>query len=94
MKDLVTRPWFAPTLGAIVYVAGFNDELLHVIGLGWVKLGRWVQTAVVVVVLLLVVYFVVVRLRDRRSFYDAAVRAAAHADRSPSTVESHTGEGA
>ena len=75
MNRLISRPWFFPGLGTICYLAGFNDELIHLIGEGWLSLGRWVQTIVVVVVLGLVIYLVADRIRDRQAFYAAAVRA-------------------
>ncbi len=77
MNRLISRPWLGPVLGTICYLAGFNDELLHIIGSWWLDLGRWVQTFVVVVVLGLIGYLVVDRVRERRAFYHAAVRAAA-----------------
>ena len=76
MNRLISRPWFGPALGAFLYLAGFNDELLHLIGDAWLDLGRLTQTVVVLVALALVGYFVSDYLRQRHSAYQTAVRAA------------------
>ncbi|MDG2261733.1 MAG: hypothetical protein P8N50_05270 [Actinomycetota bacterium] len=72
---MISRPWFVPGLATLGYLAGFNDEALHLIGQWWLDLGRWVQTAVVVVLLGLIVYLAADRLKERRSAHAAAVRA-------------------
>ena len=87
MNRIVSRPWFIPGLATICYLAGFNDELLHILGDWWLDLGRWVQTGVVVVLLGLIGYFVTDRVRQRRSFFEAAVRAAAPDAATGTTVE-------
>ncbi|MGI9623864.1 MAG: hypothetical protein ACR2PK_13585 [Acidimicrobiales bacterium] len=87
MNRLISRPWLIPAVGTVCYLAGFNDELLHVLGDWWLDLGRWVQTIVVLVLVGLVAYFVVDRARQRQSFYDAAVRAAAPPPGGASSVD-------
>jgi len=88
VNRLITRPWFGPGIGTILYLVGFNDELLHQIGKGWLKLGRITQTLVVLVVLSLAAYFIADYLKERRSAYQTAVRAAAVNDQDASTFES------
>jgi len=87
MNRFITRPWFGPGLGTVLYLVGFNDALLHWIGTGWLKLGRVVQTVVVLVVLGLIAYLVNDYVRERRSAYRTAVRAAAVNDRAGTTFE-------
>lgn len=87
MNRLISRPWLVPAVGTVCYLAGFNDELLHVLGDWWLDLGRWVQTIVVLVLLGLIAYFVADRVRQRQSFYNAAVRAAAPPRDGGSTVD-------
>ncbi len=91
MNRLVGRPWFAPGLGVILYLVGFNEALLHEIGAGWLRLGRIPQTVVVLVAMSLMAYLTSDYLKERRSAYLTAVRAAAvndgKAGRSESTVE-------
>lgn len=87
MNRLISRPWFVPGLATVCYLAGFNDELLHIIGDAWLDLGRWVQTIVVIVVLGLIGYLVVDRVRQRQAYHDAAVRAVGRSG----TVDAHVG---
>ena len=87
MNHLVTRPWFFPGLGTLLYLAGVNDELLHVIGDFWLDLGRWPQTIIVVVILAIIAYLVNDNLNERRSAYATAVRAAQVTDDEATTVE-------
>ena len=86
MNRLASRAWFFAAVGTICYLAGFNDELLHVVGSWWLDLSRLVQTVVVVVLLALVGYLVIDRVRERQSFYEAAVRAAGPSAETSSTV--------
>ncbi len=96
MNRMLTRPWFGPGAGTLLYLCGFNDELLHVIGEGWLKLGRLPQTLIVVVLLLLIAWLVNDRLSERRSAYRTAVRASSldtrdsALSRSPSGVTTPT----
>ncbi len=85
MNRMISREWFPPVAGTALYLCGFNDALLHSIGVGWLKLGRITQTLVVVVVLAVVAYIVNDRLGDRRASYQAAVRAAASSSATPTT---------
>ncbi len=80
MNRIAGRPWFFPGLGTLLYLAGFNDALLHEIGVGWLKLGRVAQTLVAVVILGLIAYFVNDYVKQRRSAYRTAVRAASIID--------------
>ena len=77
MNRLIGRPWFGPGLGAILYLVGFNEVLLHEIGTGWIRLDRIAQTVAVLAVLGLMAYFTNDYLNERRSAYRTAVRAAA-----------------
>ena len=87
MNRLISRPWFFPGLGAILYLAGFNDAALEKIGDGWLELGRALQTIITIVVLALIAYLVADRVKERRSAYHAATRAAAATYNDPTTVE-------
>lgn len=69
-------PWFGPGLGAVLYLTGMNDELLHLLGNWWLDIGRWGQTAAVLAVLALAAYFTLDALNRRRSAYRSAVRVA------------------
>ena len=86
MNRLPGRAWFFPVLGTVLYLAGFNDALLHEIGVGWLRLGRWPQTALVVILLAIIAYFVNDYGKQRRSAYRAAVRAASLTDGDPSAA--------
>jgi len=83
---MISRPWFVPGLATLGYLAGFNDEALHLIGQWWLDLSRWVQTAVVVVLLGLIVYLVADRLKERSSAHATAVRAAGPTRPTMSTI--------
>ena len=87
MNHLATRPWFFPGLGTVLYLAGVNDELLHVIGDFWLGLGRWPQTLIVVALLGVIAYLVNNNLNERRSAYETAVRAARVPEAATTTVE-------
>jgi len=86
MNRLVGRPWFFPVLGTVLYLAGFNDALLHEIGVAWLRLGRWPQTVVAVVLLAVIAYFVNDYVKQRRSAYQSAIRAASLTDDHPTSV--------
>lgn len=93
MNRLISRPWFFPGLGTILYLAGFNDAALEKIGDGWLELGRVLQTIIVIVLLALIAYLVVDKVRERRSAYQTAIRAAGATYSAPTTVEAmSTGE--
>jgi len=77
MNRLAGRPWFGPGIGVILYLVGFNEALLHGIGIGWLGLGRIAQTVIVLVVVGLMAYLTSDYLNERRSAYRTAVRAAA-----------------
>ncbi len=76
MNPLRKLPWFFPGLGAILYLTGMNDEMLHVLGGWWLDIGRWGQTGAALAALALVAYFTLDALNRRRSAYRSAVRAA------------------
>ncbi|MCY4629720.1 MAG: hypothetical protein OXE75_02335 [bacterium] len=73
---MTRRRWFWGLVGAMVYVAGMNDEALDRIGDGWLALPRWAHVVIVVVLLALAVRLAARILAARRAAYDAAVRAA------------------
>jgi len=83
MNRLTRRPWFVPGLAAVLYLTGFNDEVLALVGSAWLALSRQVQTVVVVGVLVVAGFLLSKAVRERQSAYRAAVRAA--------TVHDHTG---
>ena len=87
MNRLAGRPWFGPGLGVILYLVGFNGELLHWIGIGWLGLGRIAQTVIVLVVMGLMAYLTSDYLNERRSAYRTAVRAAGVNDGNAGTFE-------
>lgn len=70
------RAWLLPGLGAALYLAGVNDEVLHVFGDWWLSLNRWIQTVVVLLLLTTIASVVAFVFSRRRSAYNAAVRAA------------------
>lgn len=74
---MIRRRWFWGLVGAMLYVAGMNDEALDHIGSGWLSLPRWAHVVIVVALLALAVRVAVRVLVARRSAYEAAVRAAA-----------------
>jgi hypothetical protein len=76
MNRLVSRAWFFPAVGALAFIVGFNDELVHVVGTGWLELGRLAQTTIVLAALGLVAYLVADRVKERRSAHQTAIRAA------------------
>ncbi len=63
-------------MGAFLYLTGMNDEALHRIGVWWLDLGRWGQTAAVLAALALAAYFTQGALNRRRAAYRSAVLAA------------------
>ena len=73
---MIRRRWFWGLVGAMLYVAGMNDEALDHIGSGWLALPRWAHVVIVVVLLALAVRAAVRILAARRAAYDAAVGAA------------------
>ena len=77
---MIRRRWFWGLVGAMLYVAGMNDEALDRIGGGWLALPRWAHVVIVVVLLALAVRLAVRVLAARRAAYDAAVRAAFRED--------------
>lgn len=82
MNRLVSRAWFFPAIGTLAYLVGFNDAFLHLIGTVWLELGRLAQTGITIALLGLVAYLVADRVKERRSAYQTAVRAARpHPDR-------------
>ena len=76
MNRLWSRPWFFGAVGAFGYLTGMNDEALHHLGVWWLDLGRWGQTAAVLTALALAAYFTQGALNRRRAAYRSAVRAA------------------
>lgn len=76
MNRLSSRPWFFAGIGAFGYLTGMNDEALHHIGVWWLDLGRWGQTAAVLAALALAAYFTQGALNRRRAAYRSAVGAA------------------
>ena len=87
MNRLAGRPWFGPGIGVILYLVGFNEALLHGIGIGWLGLGRIAQTVIVLVVVGLMAYLTSDYLNERRSAYRTAVRAAGVNDGNAGTFE-------
>ena len=87
MNRLAGRPWFGPGLGVFLYLVGFNGALLNGIGIGWLRLGRIAQTAIVLVVVGLMAYLTSDYLNERRSAYRTAVRAAGVNDGNAGTFE-------
>ena len=73
---MIRRRWFWGLVGAMLYLAGMNDEALHWIGGGWLALPLWAHVVIVVVLLALAIRLAVRILTARRAAYDAAVRAA------------------
>ena len=73
---MIRRRWFWGLVGAMLYVAGMNDEALDRIGDGWLALPRWAHVVIVVVLLALAVRVAVRVLAARRAAYEAAVAAA------------------
>lgn len=70
------RAWLFPALGAMLYLAGINDEVLHALGGWWLGLNRWTQTVVVLAVLAISIACVAATFTRRRAAYRAAVWAA------------------
>lgn len=75
---MIRRRWFWGLVGAMLYVAGMNDEALGWIGGWWLDLSPWTQVVVVVVLLAFAIWVAARILAARRAAYDAAVAAAAH----------------
>ena len=74
---MIRRRWFWGLIGAMLYLAGMNDEALDKIGGWWLGLFPWTQVVIVVVLLALAIWVVTRILTARRAAYDAAVHAAA-----------------